>query len=226
MQFFRKAQASPAMQVVNFRFFDGSLSTPEEYGEIACKVGWKGAIEEVTSTLGQNSRASGLGLCKALSRRALHAALEIQMLKTGIYLWYAASVLKVNANTVERISNGIKIAMRQFNIPGGSKFDEEFIEIFLYRAREFALKLEEDDQFLSTREIGTFTPNSLPSTELLIDHLCSATGVPESSIQDLRNEIANSPNGWWLRNMLEASTIGNIKALSNELKVSLELSTR
>ena len=222
MGFLSSLFSSPSPPGPRFRFANGSFLTPEQYGEMAIKSSWGGAVAEVQGTLGGSEQGAELSLIKAVDKRALHAAVQVQMLKAAIYMWYAASVLDAERSIMEGLASGMKKALSEFQMSPGKALSSDFQDFLLTQICEFAFALDKDAITRREREAGEISPFGLPSTELLIDSLCRATGADELATIEWKEEITTSLSGWWLRNMLDCSTTGAISAIQQELRITLQ----
>lgn len=78
--------------------------TPEKYGYLSVRVGSQSAIEQNNALFLDGAIGSTLGIAQAIKRVRFAADIYTTMLEVGVYMWHAASVLKVNGEVMARIA--------------------------------------------------------------------------------------------------------------------------
>jgi len=140
------------------------------------------------------------------------------MLYVGVYLWYAASMLKVEGQVVARISKGIRDCLTDMRMPDGNPLDQEFKEFLLQQAHNFAVAIDKDVQVGSDLPEDAYRRDPLPSAALLLDMLLRGNSADPADVSAWREEL-KSPAGVWLWHSIEESTLASMNVLRKTLQV-------
>jgi hypothetical protein len=210
------------MSTPRFVLATGAQLSPEEYGYMALRLGSESAIRFVNECLGEGTFAASLTLARAVRSVRFAADIYSTTMEVGIYLWYAASVLKVDGETMARVAKGVSDGLAGIIAPNGEALDAKFREFLLQQAYSFALAFEKDERdSLSTDSAPTYRPSPLPSTALLLDILHRSNSNDPQVLKQMA-EDQSSPQGLWLRNMIESSTLATVTALAREFRIKYE----
>ena len=196
-----------------FIFPNDSRLSPEEYGYLAVGLGIECATEQTTSLFIEDSFGASLGLTQAIRKIRFSADIYTTTLEIGIYLWYAVEVLGVNDAVLKRIGKGIQDFLITLRTPNGQPLETEFIELLVSLANRFSIAIKKDVEIQMTHSPGVFRPQPLPSTALLLDLLISSNSNDPMVQEQWRKELSG-PMKLWLQSMIEASTLGSMKSLS------------
>ncbi len=214
---FGKPASKPTSGV--FRFGDSSTHTPEEYGYLSVRVGFQSAVEQTNALFGEGTMGATLGVAQAIRRVRYAADIYTTMLEVGVYMWHAASMLKVNGQVMARISKGVQDCLTDMRAPNGKPLDQDFKDFLLQQAYKFALALEKDVEIGSSVPPDTYQAEPLPSTALLIDILLKSNSEDSVVVSKWREEM-HSPAGMWLWHVIEDSTLASMSALSKAICVT------
>ncbi|MEY4751032.1 MAG: hypothetical protein RIQ60_3246 [Pseudomonadota bacterium] len=198
MGIFGFGKSGPTPNAGKFRFGDGSTHTPEEYGYLSVRVGSQTAVEQTNAVFGEGTLGSSLGLAAAVNRVRFAADIYTTMLEVGVYLWHAASMLKVNGEVMARIAKGVRHCLSDMRAPNGKPLEEDFKEFLLHQAYNFAIALQKDVELGSTLPLGVYRPEPLPSTALLVDMLLRSNSEDAAEVAAWREEM-KSPAGVWVQ---------------------------
>ncbi len=219
---FGKTQAGPSGP--HFVFADGTTTTPREFGNLALRVSTPVAANDLDSLFVSGKFGASLKMSKAIANDRLSPHLYLTIAKAAVYVWHAQFQLGVKAAIVEEIYEGIRDGLNDVSLPNGKPLESKFKNMLLLVARHFAQALEKDSEDISETPPNTFRTKGRPSTELLIDILCKINTQNERVIEEWKQEILVSPNGLWLRSMMDEITLNCKVIVVKELNVRFSTS--
>ena len=214
--------AAPSKPVEEkFIFATGEALTPEQYGYLAVRLGYQSAVEQVDAWFGEGTLGASLGLAKAIRNARFAADVYTAMLEVGVYLWYAASMLRVTSAVMERASMGVRDCLGNLRDPHGRALEPDFTEFLLQQAYGFALLVEKDGDELVNWDAGVIRVHPLPSTALLLDILHRSNSADPLDIEKWKLE-QHTAAGTWLRLSIDSSTRVSIEILEKEFRIRFE----
>ena len=216
---FIKTQPKPAGS--RFAFADGSTYSPEEYGYLAVRVGSQSAVAQTNACFGEGTIGASLGLAEAIRGVRFAADIYTTMLEVAVYMWYAASILKVKGDVMARITKGARDGLSELIAPNGRRLDTDLKEALVQQAYAFVIAIEKDVEIGSTRDPGVLQTQSLPSTALLLDFLLRGNSDDASVVNKWRTELTTS-SGLWIQDAIESSTLASMQTLNKGLRVRFE----
>jgi hypothetical protein len=214
--FSRKAPAPSPVFIVN-----GNEIQPEAFGLEIAAACWNSARQDFSACFGADSQSGSLGISKAFTKKAIHAALEFQMLKVGAVVWHLRDRLQVGEDVITRVLSGVKGNLLEYVAPNGAKaIPSELADWLIQQSRYYAKTVEEDAAMYRSLAPGESRAPLLPTTRLLINSLCLVTQADDGTVQGWKEEIALTAEGFWLRSLLDVVTNPILKGLNEDAKVT------
>jgi hypothetical protein len=214
--FSRKAPEPSPVFIVN-----GNEIQPEAFGLEIAVACWDSARQDFAACFGADSQSGSLGISRAFTKKAMHAALELQMLKVGAVVWHLRDRIQVGEDAITRVMDGVKANLLEFVAPNGAKaIPLDLADWLIQQSRHYAKAVAEDAAMYRSLQPGEPRAALLSTTRLAINSLCLVSGANEETAQGWKEEIEITPEGFWLRSLLDLATDPILKGLTEGSKVT------
>lgn len=215
---FGKGKNNPTQK---FKFDNGSLYSPEQYGWVAVGAVLRNVESDVNDLINDKYLNPSLGLIKAIAKSPSLAEHHILARGIGAYLWCAMYRLGVNRAITDRICKGVLDGLSSIrdNNTNEPILDEQLRGSILELSLHYSKAISQDLNEVKDMQEGIYRVNPLPSTALLLHLLYRDYSGTQLDKENWAKE-SNSVFGQYLRRLLEADASSLVEALVLKLQVT------